>query len=715
MSVTVRKTSTGEIFNLPADYVIEAEKNNPLFENKGSQTVPIAFPATGKNNRLLNFPFRLDKTHRQEETLEVLVETGSVQQRGLLSVNSASKQTISANIGYDESEMYAQFENMQLRNISNLPVLSFGGNNTDEKVNSILSHLTAVMKQQVETEYYLFPVVLSHEVTETETDGVKEFKSYDEIINEVDTSLDADHLPYGKIAELKALSNRTITRYEENEEIQLTVPKGYGVSPFLKVYRILELVFEHFGFSVTENPFKDHRQLKKLVVLNNNMDAILSGTLYYKDLMPDITIKEFLDTLYSKFGMLYFIESNSKTVQLKFLKDIVKSGISEQVNLNSCKTEEPSIAFSSPKQLKLKMNREIESAKVLYDTYEEFLEKFLYWFSEAAQWKENATQVFRTTESKYLIINIFDSESEPLISSDFFDWDKKTPGISYEEIEMKDLCVPLDTYSNTAFRLLYYLVNYKHLYSDVVVNGETQENIENPAKPAFVFAWGLTSRAGNTDFNYFFASQFNRDENGCFMNDENGDKYDISLTCNREDGLFNRFWKEYDAFIRHSNQEVKCNLKLREPEIFYLKMYETVFINNQPLLLKQIKYKLNKRGSISECIFRTLHLYKPYDLTLEQQIPAYERQKYYWAFERTEMPKPDFAFLLKVEYDNFYTVNGIQVPISNISFLPPTEEQYQSGEQRIFKYRTIYHTAPFETVTIQTTVVYRPEFINYES
>jgi len=103
--ITIRKIEGGETFDLPADYVIEAEKNNPLFQSKGSQTVPVNFPTTGKNNRLLNFPFRIDRSERQKGTIGVIVETGSVQQKGLLSVNSASASVISANIGYDESEM----------------------------------------------------------------------------------------------------------------------------------------------------------------------------------------------------------------------------------------------------------------------------------------------------------------------------------------------------------------------------------------------------------------------------------------------------------------------------------------------------------------------------------------------------------------------------------------------------------------------------------
>jgi hypothetical protein len=715
MSIKIRKYEGGEVFDLPVDYIIEGEKNNPLFENKGSQTVPISFPTTVKNNRLLKFPFRIDRSGRQEGTTGVIVETGSVQQRGLLSVNSAGRKTVSANIGFDESEMYAEFKEMQLKDIPGLPVVEFGGNNIDQKVDSMLSHLTAVMKQQVETEYYIFPLILHVEEVGQEGNAVE----YYEILNDIDTPDDPYNPPNGKIADLKSLSNRTIIRYENSGEIEFQVPKGYGVSPFLKVYRILELIFAHYGFQTSENPFKDHRQLKKLVVLNNTMDAVMTGTLQYKALMPDITIQEFLEGLYAKFGMLYFLDSNTRTVRIKFLKDILSLENPEYIDFNKFKTDDLSIAFSPPKQLRLKMNREIEATKTLYETYEEFLDKFSGQFDELGSGSQSpnglVSQQFNRIDSKYLIFNVFDPAAKSIYSSDFFDWDKKTADIDYEDIEMKDMCIPL-IHARQLIYMLLYDVGFKHLYSEIVVSGQTRENIENPAKLAFAFGWGLTSR--NYGYNYFFASQFNRDANGNFMMDSSGKKYDISLTCNREDGLFNRFWKEYDAFLRHSNQEVTCNLHLSDLDIINMKLDRKVILDNQPLLLKQIKYKLNRPGNISECILRTLRLFTPNNITEEQSIAKYERQKYYWAFSSsTDIPEPEPApgvFMSWERIDSgYYTLSdGTQIPKSHLSFLPPTEEEFINQTERYYRYITVYNES-IDPIIVTTTVVYHPAEVIY--
>lgn len=718
MSIKIRKYEGGEVFDLPSGYVIEGEKNNPVFEKKGSQTVPIALPATIKNNRLLNFPFRLDRSERQEETTRVIVEAGSSQQMGLLSVNSASPKSISSTIGYDESEMYVQFGTMQLRDIPELPVLDFGGNNISERVDSVLFHLTAVMKQQVDTDYYVFPVLLKYEfVTEENVT-----KSYTEILNDIDTNIIYPDSPNGRIAELKALSNRSIIRYENGEEIEISAPKGYGVSPFLKVYRILELIFEHYKFKLTENPFKDHRQLKKMVVLNNCMDTILTGKLSYKDLMPDITIQDFLDSLFAKFGMLYFVDSNSRTVRIKFLKDIITNGDVDRINLTKFKNNDPNISFSSPKQLRLKMNRDNESTEILANTFEEFLEQYNNQFTDSFSFNEPGTgvnvngrisQVFRKYHSRYVVLNIFNIETtEYYTSSDFFDWDKKTSGIAYEDIEMKDLCIPFSdiigySIQNTMGYPPYYSVGIKHLYTEIVVNGQSQNNVENPSKLAFLFGWGLTKHSEQYRFNYFFASQFNQDINGYTIKDEQNNEYDISLTCNRVYGLYNRFWKEYDAFIRHSNQEVNCDIHLSDLELMNFKIDNQVIIDNQPYIARQIKYKLNTSDKISEWIFRTIRHYEPHS---EIEIIEYYPQKYFWAYTVSYSEDPPTTNVLSriIIWNKYYTINGVQYPKTNLSLLPPTS---LSDANRIYQYIIQYKIfgLPVITKNIIVTIEFYPE------
>ena len=319
MSIKIRK-QTGEVFDLPQDFVIEGEKNNPLFSKKGSRTVSVSFPATPHNRRLLDDACRLDRARKPAQDIPVVIETGPVQQSGQMAINSASPKVIAANIGFDEGEIYSRMSDMQL---AGMPILSEPpynftppGDTREQRTDALPDHLTDVMKELADADYFVFPLVLKYDtngVTEEQPD--KTFKEYRIILNELDVQPlpSPTPTPIGAIVELKGRTHQLLTWYIDSEEVYIDAIKGYGVSPFLKVGPLLEIVFANFGFAVEENPFLTHPQLKKPVVLNNTMDTILSGTLHYRDLMPDLSVNDFLDGLYNKFGLLWPVDSNTKT------------------------------------------------------------------------------------------------------------------------------------------------------------------------------------------------------------------------------------------------------------------------------------------------------------------------------------------------------------------------------------------------------------------
>ncbi|MDR2764120.1 MAG: hypothetical protein LBB90_03715, partial [Tannerella sp.] len=600
------------------------------------------------------------------------------------------------------------------------------GATREERVEALLTHLTEVMSAQTEADYFIFPVVLKYDLSQDSKE--KQPKEYRIILNDLDTTLvDEDQniiFPSGAIAELKGNEHQLLTWYMNSEEVYIDAMKGYGVSPFLKVGKLLEIIFENFGYRIESNPFISHRQLKKLVVLNNVMDTILSGTLHYSDLMPDMTVHDFLESLYNKFGLRWFVDSNAKTVRFHFLKDLLlPSGGS--IDLNIFKTEEPAISCAPQRQLKLTANREVGksgfgfTSETLYDTFEQFLKAYRYQFTdlnEEDSWIEGLSCVFNTFDSQYFIYeNVETMDSESLSSSDFFDWDKKTPGLEYEEIQMSDLCLPFDFISRIG-NILYYGANVKHHYSDIVVEGETPKEEENPARLAFSFGWGLTDYTASNRYNWFFASQINRDVHGHFMYDSEGKRYDLSLTINREDGLYNRFWKSYDAFLRHSNQEVKCNLRFTGAELVNLKTDRVMFLNLQPLIVEQLKFKLNAPSdSLNECTLRTLRLYRPYDLEAEQQIPVYSNQQYYWkVITVVKVPTLSPQYMeYGFGYGFYTTADGTEHDTRMLFILPPTQEQFQNQEQLSLVYNTVAKATGLPDVKVTTTATYAPAAIVY--
>lgn len=721
MSIKI-KTTKGEIFDLPKEYVIESTKTNPLFTDKGSQTVPISFPPTGNNRRLTENAHRPDKAKRPSATIKVVVDNGAIQQRGLLAVQSASESFISANIGWDESEMYASMNKTLLPDLPDLPVFSAGGSDLDGRRTAMLSHLQDVMNERIVTDYAIFPVVLKKD-TAGENDQV-----YLEVINDTFVNTGDEFVQVsasnGAIGGFRAKTNRILQRVYDGNVVPFDVPQCYGISPFLRVWKVLELIFSHYGFTLENNLFYEHEQLRKLVVLNNTMDAVLTGYLSYKDMMPDVTVEGFLDSLKNKFGLLYFINSNTRSVYFSFMRDIFNLSNRDEIDLSQYKTAPPSVTYKENKQLKLVANNEIEGTEVKYESYENFLTAFNYQFNEHfldSTFDPRYTLLFLAWNRQYGSYRP-DIGTFNYISSDFFNWDKKAD-LTYEEIKFTDLSLPMLDDAGTIptmgnYCVLMYLVDYKHNYSDVSVSNKTVAKEQSAAKLAFAFSWGksdIVPTSSSPIYNYAYASQDNRDWYGYFITDASGKYYDISLYINHEDGLFNRFWREYDAWLRHSGHEVNISLKMSEFELSKIKPYRKIMLDNQLYILEELRYQMGNSNKPVELKLRTIRLYEPYDLESEQSIAIYTDQKYYWRGESVKNPETEKSL---DDQGREYTIEGYRSydedGRSALIILPPTEEQYTTGQtfQSKYQYEVRWRQNGLDqSSTVIQTVTYYPTLI----
>ena len=103
------KTNGGTL-DLPSGFSIEIEDSNPIFNERGSQSIPATVPATRRNIRLLDAPHRLDAgtdPNYPEKTAEVV--DGAYIRRGTMNITEAGKtEGITFNVGFDNSTAYAK-------------------------------------------------------------------------------------------------------------------------------------------------------------------------------------------------------------------------------------------------------------------------------------------------------------------------------------------------------------------------------------------------------------------------------------------------------------------------------------------------------------------------------------------------------------------------------------------------------------------------------
>ena len=186
--------------------------------------------------------------------------------------------------------------------------------------------------------------------------------------------------------------------------------------------------------------------------------------------------------------------------------------------------------------------------------------------------------------------------------------------------------------------------------SEVV--GEAEDNEELKPMPAFVF------HAGKLDY-------------GTILNhDAEGNKlWNYTLAYHGPDGLFERFWRNYDSLLRNSLLEIKASMLLSDIQKVSLSEYRKVTIEGQELLPSAIQYSPGSREPL-ESTFLTTRLYEPVSTAMaETERFATHVSKYKWKVNYSRSNASDSVkrrWVFKEE------------PVT-IYYAPPSAYQYVQG------------------------------------
>lgn len=347
--------TNGETLDLPEGFSIDIEDSSPIFNDRGSQSIPATVPATRRNIRILGMPHRPDTgqdPNLPRKTADI--SCGTYMRRGTMNITESGKtEGITFNIGFDNSTAYMEWIERKLS------AMRLPGNHNPERdgVDGILAELYDIYKSAdpQECPFAVFPVALDKQ---TDGDGLLA-KTYWEMLNVPgDSGLS---------------SGGSLKRIIDSEVTDVSIPKGYGVSPFLRVWAVLEMIFSDIDLTIIENPFKDDIELARLVVLNNAADAVCTGSIRYSDLMPDCTAGEFMNALWVRFGIVYDINSETNTVRLRLLKDILDNN-ERPLPLDGMITAPEKIVYNTPQYIKLSAATSLEGAAPANERFEDFSE-----------------------------------------------------------------------------------------------------------------------------------------------------------------------------------------------------------------------------------------------------------------------------------------------------------------------------------------------------
>ena len=647
------KTNKGYL-DLGGNFTVQIDEKSPVMNDRGSQTVPVTVPCTGNNAKITGFAHRLDmgiKPMNEDQACTIL--DGAYKRTGKINIVSAGKKEgITLNIGFDNSEAYSAWKAKKLNAIT-LPVKEYNS------VNSLCVHLQQVLGGY-QADYAVFQIMTGNDS--------KDNQSYPKYLNYITPVSEGS-----KVYRLRYQA-RTETFLVNGTPTAVTLPEGYGVTAFLYVWRVLELVFSEFGYTITENPFKTNKELSNLVILNNAADCCVKGKLSYADLMPDCTVEDFLNALHVRFGLVYNVSSDTKSATLRLIRDIVDDV--PDIDLSRSLTDDTLITYETSRQMKLSAKPYFTGAAPSVERFEDYLkDQEVARLAKVDITKRVIHLNYEETTGRWFK---WDEDNKRLTysSSSFFSWDRKTDNIEDNELTSDDECVPMDFAPNDILSPQY-LADYVHRYTYLKTSSnnddEDSEKVETPL--SFVFAF-----TSSQNRKYPFGSVLPYTSEGEEVVLKDGSKHTISLLFQYKNGLFINFWKKYDAIIRHSFNQVEANVLLPVHQLMGMDILTPVALRGQYLLFDGFSYSLPANKNVPvDLTLRTLRLIAPLNLDEEHYIKDFGSTLYVWKLVRNtqaEVQKNKKQEILDDFRNSGYTIVNDRFWTITDGFINPGTDDY---------------------------------------
>lgn len=615
----------GEPLDLPVGFSVQIEDTSPIFNDRGSQSIPATVPATVRNRRLLSFPDRLDRIAGAPIVAEL--RYGSYSRTGKLNLTECTSEGFSFNLGFDNSVAYEKWQGKQLKELSSLPVLT---PSAGADVDVLLTMLYGIYNgaRADSQPLAVFPIAVNNAA---HGEGSAN-KIYWEFLN----------APSGSTLNQPEVVRRVIG----NELKNVTVPKGYGVSPFLRVWKVLELIFEDFGVAMLSNPFKEYKTLSWLVVLNNAADACCRGEVNYYDLLPDCTVQEFLNALWVRFGMVYAIDTEAKTVRVELIRDIICQPLHSDIT--AAQSAKKEVSFCTPQYIKLSARTSLEGAAPPKERLEDFagsadlsrvrmgadVRQWALGGSSGTSWDGDVVDTspddpWSDYDPGVDLPDYNDNQAEPvalaaaaeepersgneiarefvsgnwyrldatngkptLAGSGFFDWDPAPAGVDALELASDDECVPVgraNNYStnsgnNFSGKLPMYLKGSRHYHSYIVGEELTEKDGESTPL-AFMFAYCLNG--GGT-----VGRLTPEGDNGLPIVLQDAVRATGSLYFHYKDGLYNTYWRDYDEILRNGVREARATIQAHRWQLRNMDLLNTYALDGVRCLADRVEYSL---------------------------------------------------------------------------------------------------------------------------
>lgn len=344
-------TENGQL-DLPQDFTLTMERTNPLLSDQGDASIPTTLPSSTRNLAALGHRERIDRAEKYSNKIEAILQVGPVRKRGQLVMDTVHRREgIDASLAIDNSDLYSKAKKKTLKEIFSEKSTTF------EILERVTDYMQDIYEGQAEDDYVIFPVAVAPYEVDAGHGNKTKIYQYN---NEVD-------------------ANQELVwqaRYvHEGDVDQMSVPVCYGIAPFLKLSRLVELLFELLGYEVTENCLEAW-PFQRIVMVHNCSDCLCNPTytLYYRDLVPSCTLSDFLSWLNNKFHVQPVVDSETKYVKIVAMEKMLQ--VAADLDITKLAEGDFTMQLNPSKRVTLTPTNKIEGTDPAAATFDKLIEKY---------------------------------------------------------------------------------------------------------------------------------------------------------------------------------------------------------------------------------------------------------------------------------------------------------------------------------------------------
>lgn len=348
--------ATGE-FNLPTNFETQLTKYNVMLTTAGEQTNPITLPPTPNNLKLVGYSNRIDAYYKPLKDIQVTVYNGISIRQANLGIHTADDEDgISCTLYFGTGDLYSKFEDAKLASLpwSIIKSPDYDTQDNTERVQYLIDLLKSEYNSEPSNnDFFCAPVITEKDVTKrvngqlyTEKFILNGFETrkYVTTIQDITYPITGTFHVY-KVHKMEGEYEQT--HVVDSADVNFTI--GYGMTPFLKLKYIIDFLFTNYGYTFNYDDFKLKTRSDiwdYTAVINNVADSIYSGVLKYSQLLPDLTIKNFLSVIEKLFAAKFIVNELSQVVSLTRYEDILTAN--SQIDLTPYLASKPKTSEFTP-------------------------------------------------------------------------------------------------------------------------------------------------------------------------------------------------------------------------------------------------------------------------------------------------------------------------------------------------------------------------------